>query len=140
MLTLGQAAREVGKTKTTLANAIKKGRISATKDEQGQYRIDQAELFRVYPQDRQAPDESLRDKTPQETGGLQREIELLREQLAREREFSAELSRRLDEEARERRETQTRLTALLTHQPEPPPAPSNGRGALWEKLFGRRQD
>lgn len=49
MLTLGEAAREVGKTKPAIANAIKAGRISATRDDKGQYQIDPAELFRAYP-------------------------------------------------------------------------------------------
>jgi hypothetical protein len=46
--TLGQAATATGKSKTTIANAIKKGRISARKDETGAYTIDPAELHRVY--------------------------------------------------------------------------------------------
>ncbi len=49
MLTLGKAAKEVGKSKTALSNAIKAGRLSATKKETGAYEIDPAELFRVYP-------------------------------------------------------------------------------------------
>jgi hypothetical protein len=46
--TLGQAAKAAGRTKTTLQEAIKKGRISATKDALGRYQIDPAELHRVY--------------------------------------------------------------------------------------------
>jgi hypothetical protein len=46
--TLGQAAKATGMTKTTIAEAIKKGRISAIKDESGWYQIDPAELHRVY--------------------------------------------------------------------------------------------
>ena len=48
-LTLGQAAKEVGLSKTAISNAIKKGRLSAEKKEGGTYAIDPAELFRVYP-------------------------------------------------------------------------------------------
>jgi chromosome segregation ATPase len=48
-LTLGQAAKEVGISKPSLSAAIKKGRVSAVKNEQGTYEIDPAELFRVYP-------------------------------------------------------------------------------------------
>ena len=47
--TLGQAAKATGKGKTTIANAIEKGRLSAQKDDIGQYQIDAAELNRVYP-------------------------------------------------------------------------------------------
>ena len=47
--TLGQAAKATGLSKPTIANAIKKGRISALKDDIGQYAIDPAELHRVFP-------------------------------------------------------------------------------------------
>ena len=48
MLTLGQAARIAGVGKTTLTRAIKSGRMSATKRDDGVYQIDPAELSRVY--------------------------------------------------------------------------------------------
>jgi len=48
-LTLGQAAKEAGISKPSLSVAIKKGRLSALKNESGTYEIDPAELFRVYP-------------------------------------------------------------------------------------------
>ena len=48
-LTLGAAARATGKTKTTLARAIKTGKLSATRLDGGGYLIDPAELARVYP-------------------------------------------------------------------------------------------
>jgi hypothetical protein len=47
--TLGQAARATGKSKPTLARAIKRGHFSAIKAEDGSYTIDPAELHRVYP-------------------------------------------------------------------------------------------
>ena len=46
---LGQAAKAAGRTKATIQEAIKKGRISAAKDEFGRYQIEPAELHRVYP-------------------------------------------------------------------------------------------
>jgi hypothetical protein len=48
MLTLGQAARLTGLGKTTLTRAIKAGRMSAGRREDGSYEIDPAELSRVY--------------------------------------------------------------------------------------------
>jgi excisionase family DNA binding protein len=48
MLTLAEAAKETGLTKPAILKAIQKGRLSATKDEKGQWLIDPAELFRVY--------------------------------------------------------------------------------------------
>lgn len=48
-LTLGEAEKEVGVTKSTISRAIKDGRLSANRNEHGHYQIDPAELFRVYP-------------------------------------------------------------------------------------------
>lgn len=48
-LTLGQAAKEAGISKPSLSAAIKKGKLSASKNESGVYEIDPAELFRAYP-------------------------------------------------------------------------------------------
>ena len=48
MLTLTEAAEQTSKSKSTLTRAIKSGKLSATKNEHGDYRIDPAELFRVY--------------------------------------------------------------------------------------------
>jgi excisionase family DNA binding protein len=47
-ITLGQAARLTGTSKTTITRAIKAGRLSATRRDDGGYEIDVAELERVY--------------------------------------------------------------------------------------------
>lgn len=47
--TLGHAARAAGRWKTTLNRAIKTGKLSAVRSEEGSYTIDPAELQRVYP-------------------------------------------------------------------------------------------
>jgi len=47
MLTLVVAARKTGLT--TLARAIKSGRLSVSRKEDGSYEIDPAELARLYP-------------------------------------------------------------------------------------------
>jgi excisionase family DNA binding protein len=49
MITLGEAARQTGLGKTTVARAIKAGRLSATRTATGSYDIDPAELARCYP-------------------------------------------------------------------------------------------
>lgn len=133
MLTLGEAAREVGKTKPAIANAIKAGRISATRDDRGQYQIDPAELFRVYP----PKSKELGETKPQEDAALQRENELLREQLTtakeeRERE-RAFLHNQLERERQQADHWRQQATALLTDQREP-----TGRGlSFWSRLFAR---
>lgn len=58
MYTLFEAATAVGRNKTTVLRAIRRGRISAERREDGTYRIDPAELHRVFPP---APDAPVRD-------------------------------------------------------------------------------
>lgn len=92
-LTLNQAAKTCGRSKSTLLDAIRRGRMSAPKDDRGHYAIDPAELHRAFPF--QAPDRSAdrfpkplpttsenRPTTPADRA-LEREVELLREMLAK---------------------------------------------------------
>lgn len=125
MLTLGKAALETGKTKTTIAHAIKRGRLSATIDDKGQYQIDPAELFRVYPVGRSKLDPETVDSPPV----LQRELELVREQLDREREINRRLFDQLDSANQERRQ----LTLMLEHLQEP--KQKSDANALWNRVF-----
>ena len=48
MLTLKEASEQTGKTKQAIQQAIKKGTISAKKNDKNEWCIDPAELFRVY--------------------------------------------------------------------------------------------
>lgn len=91
-LTLNQAAKTCGRSKSTLLEAIRTGRMSAPKDDRGRYAIDPAELHRVFPfqsQDRsgdRSPEPqptSLENQPEPADPVLKREIELLREMLAR---------------------------------------------------------
>ena len=78
-------------------------------------------------------------ETPNEANALQREIELLRERLGDKDNVIDDLRRRLDEEAEERRMTQAKLTALLTHEREKAPQkPIEGRFTrAWSLLTGK---
>jgi hypothetical protein len=46
---LSQAAEAVGMNRSSILRAIKAGKISAARDEHGQWQIEPAELHRVYP-------------------------------------------------------------------------------------------
>lgn len=48
MLTLGQAAKEIGVSKPTLSKAISTGKLSATRREDQSFAIDPAELMRYH--------------------------------------------------------------------------------------------
>ncbi|WP_414900776.1 helix-turn-helix domain-containing protein [Sphingomonas flavalba] len=47
--TLNEAAKATGKSKTTIHRALKSGKISAVKRDNGAYSIEPAELHRVFP-------------------------------------------------------------------------------------------
>lgn len=49
MYSLAQAAKASGKSKPTIMRAIKAGKVSAMRRDDGSYQIDPAELHRVYP-------------------------------------------------------------------------------------------
>jgi hypothetical protein len=65
MYTLGTAATAAGLSKSTIHRAIKAGRISATKNDTGDWSIDPAELHRVFPPVTVEPVPLERDATPQ---------------------------------------------------------------------------
>ena len=120
MFTLGQAAKQTGISKTGIARAIKSGRLSATKEENGEYRIDPAELHRVYPVTGGHEGESVRSATPKVDRVLQGQIDVLRELLEQVKDERDDLRRRLDDEtkAREGAAAEIRqMTLMLTHQP-----------------------
>lgn len=112
-LSLSQAAKLTGKSKSTINRAIKTGKISATRHDDGSYSIDPAELSRAF--DLEPQDSAKRsDAEPDGTRLLER-IEVLEAMLSREREISADLK-----EDRDRWRQQA--TALLTDQRPAPPA------------------
>lgn len=120
LLTLGQAAKETGKQKSTILEAIRAGRLSAKRDDKNQWQIDPAELFRVY--DAQHPTE--RHETPPNTqpNTLETPAELsrmlLKEREERERERHL-LEGTIEDLRTDRDHWRQQATALLTHQPEP---------------------
>ena len=140
MLTVSQAAKEVGITRGGLWKAIKEGRLSATKNNKGQFCIDPVELFRVYPPvdavDVYSEHSSI-DEHPSrqhEAAELRIRLELTNRLLARAESECDDLRRRLDDESGERR----KLMQLITHQPEQQPEPrQQEKSLLWRKLFGR---
>lgn len=116
-LSLSQAAKLTSKSKSTINRAIKTGKLSATRHEDGTYSIDPAELTRAFDVE---PLEGAkrRDADPDGTRLLER-ITALEAMLNREREISADLK-----EDRDRWRQQA--TALLTDQ-----RPTNSTSTKW---------
>ena len=83
--TLKQAAEAAGKGKPAILKAIKNGRVSANKNDKGQWEIDPAELHRVYPPvpgTSSGKQESERQETPNNTRELELEVKHLNEKVA----------------------------------------------------------
>ena len=78
-LTLSEVARQAGMSKSTLSRLVKKGRITAEKQENGEFRIDPSELDRL-AELRSSVRSVQRVKTGTDAV-LQREIDLLHEML-----------------------------------------------------------
>jgi len=126
-LTLGQAAKEVGISKPSLSAAIKKGRLSAHKNESGAYEIDPAELFRVYPpksktnpSDKQEALTATNPGKPNSKNTEQQVLDLLlseRDKLIAEKERTIQRLEQEKAEIREdleqQREQAKRITLLL---------------------------
>ena len=97
--TLGQAARQAGISKSYLSRLVKSGKISAERQENGEYRIDPSELSRLVELRAQGHvggnSTSERLETPRELV-LQREVELLRELLRDKEETLADVRRERD--------------------------------------------
>ena len=164
-LSLLEAAQRVGRSKPTILRAIQAGKISANRDEHtGEWRIEPAELFRVYPplpegidaSVQTGDDETSRTTSTDERNGLMTgdnstsvavaELEAMKRQLnqeceerARERrqleDTVSDLRRRLDASEEERRQKDAQLTHLLTDQREKHDGPPPPRGLL-HRLFG----
>ena len=129
MLTAKQAAEETGRSKEAILKAIKSGRLSANKDGKGQWAIDPAELFRVYPTTENGSGQNGTVGSELYTR-YKAETDLMRQQIAQMESTISDLRKRLDVESEERRSTQEKLTALLTDQ-------RGHNGGLWSRLFGK---
>lgn len=141
-VSMTKGAELAGVSKGTVSKALKSGRLSYAEKTDNGYLIDTSELFRVFPpKQKETVSESRSDtsngnmETPINSGGLQREIELLREQLQDRDGVVADLRQRLDKSEEERREAQARVIGLLTG----PEATESKRG-FFGRLFGRADD
>lgn len=96
-LSLIKAAEAVGKSKSTISRAIKSGKLSARRNDDGSYSIDASELSRVFHTTGKqhsigAP--SNPDSNSNET--LEMKVSMLEGQLGREQDTIEDLRKRLD--------------------------------------------
>jgi excisionase family DNA binding protein len=131
-VTLGQAAKQLGIGKATLSRYIRQGKLSAAKQEDGSYRIDVAELDRVWGI-RRPPSEHVTERidTLLETKMLQREIELLRETLGQKDKAILDMMNERDRWARMAESLQEEKQKLLTD------GRAGSKPGFWSWLSGR---
>ena len=142
--TLGEAAKAVGFSKPTLSRAIKNGKLSAIRLDDGSYSIDAAELERWKDANghrngavKRIATPSKTPETPSETSALQAEVEKLRAQVQsdqRERGFLEQRIEDLKERADRAERKEDQLHALLVDQR--PQATVEPRKGFWGRLFG----
>ena len=124
--TLGQAALAVGKSKATLSKAIKTGKISATKLDNGSYSIEAAELHRVYEINTKTAnsEQTETDKDAVVNTQKDNEIELLKVKLESAQQRITDLEQDKDW-------LQAQTTRLLTVQ-------ENSKQGFLSKLFSSK--
>lgn len=122
-LTLGAAAKETGKSKGTISKYLKNGKLSYhSKDDKG-YKIDPAELFRVFPKIEQETGTSERLETPSEPYNLHLENMKLELELEVARKEIKQLELGKDELKEERNEWREQAKRLALPNPEIAPKP-----------------
>lgn len=128
-LSLRHAAIEAGTSKSTILRAIQAGRLSATRNAEGTYTIDPAELFRVYPPKSEA--DRLADRTVRQSASddtdrrillakMEAELGALKQLLEAERQRTAEAMRRTDEIREERDAWRAQARQIQAPPPEAP--------------------
>ena len=134
-LTLGEAAKQTGKSKATLSRAIKNGRISAQKQDDGSFSIEPSELFRVYKRMNDetpaTPKNTVSETTRNPTATPEKDIEIatLKAELQAAQDKIDDLKSLADEIRQDREEWRKQANRLLSHTPQ---------SSVWRRMFGKR--
>lgn len=140
--TLSEAASATGKNKATIQRAIKSGKISAPKGENGSYEIDPSELHRVFQpvaqRAAQRGDATIRNSTQQagfppnfnalqRIADLEKELAVVEERKNGLEEQKRQLTDTVDDLRKRLDSSESRVLALLNDQ--------RPKG-FWKRLFG----
>jgi hypothetical protein len=130
LYTLGQAAKAVGRSKSSLSRAVKNGRLSAARNMDGSMAIDPAELQRVFP---------LNGAATVLSNGLSNEPQppdlLGNTLIATLQQQVVDLRDRVAEQAATIRDLRSRQQLVVL----PAPASSAGGSVWWRRLWRRRR-
>ena len=112
-LTLGQAAKQVGKSKPTISKAIKDGKLSGEKNDNGVYQIEVSELLRVYDAVSETTEAAAASPAPEASAVSEVEKRFLEEKVADLEARLTEMKDERDTAQKEAREDRARMMALL---------------------------
>lgn len=132
IVTLGQAAKMANRSKTALTKAIKTGRLSATRNDDGSYSVDVAELSRVFqivtgePETGKLTGKGVRYSTPP-SGQVDGPVDLAAKLAAAEAELAG-VKALLDEVKTSRDEWKEQAQRLALTGPSRP--------SLWRRIMG----
>ena len=130
-MTLGEAAKATGKSKTTISKYLHNGKLSYLGKDDSGYKIDPAELFRVFP-----PIDSNRERsltrnitgvTPENNTDYKAQIEILKVKLESEKN-------RADNLQIERDDWKEQAQKLLLQAPQKPVERPKG---FWARLLSK---
>lgn len=127
-LSLSQAAKAAGRSKSTIGRAIKSGKLSAVRNDDDTFSIDPAELFRVFPR----TDSESVPLGQDGTGVEQQEIKALRAELETEKALRNAAELLAEERARH-------IDDLRRMLPPPAAAPAvadRPARPWWRRLIG----
>ena len=122
---LTQAANEAGVHRSTVLRKIKAGKLSAQKDEDGEWRIDPAEFYRVYPKRAAPPPDAGNSAHPNQNNAAQQSaiadtgetLALIRQMIDAAHAAKTQEIRRLEEtieDLRNRLDTESAQNRALT--------------------------
>lgn len=129
-LSLSQAARLTGRSKSTIGRAIKSGRLSAARNEDGTFGIDPAELLRAFPRNEPEPGPSRPAGGSGDGEGTGGELAELRARLAVAEAVAEERGRAL--EAAERNLADLRRMLPAPAAPDAAVSPSR---PWWRRFY-----
>jgi hypothetical protein len=109
---LAAAAKATGLDKRTIREAIKGGKLAATKDQLGQWHVESAELHRVYPAVEGAGSDAAEPSATPEDAAIRQQVDAI---ISRAKE---RLQQQFDDVRRERAKSDQAEASL-----EPPAAP-----------------
>lgn len=95
MISIAEAANRTKVSKSTLLRAIKNGKLSAVKNDNGGFEIDPSELHRVYPKSHDAAPTQQMAQHDASTDALVRQMQIMIDQLKEDRDAWRDQAQRL---------------------------------------------